>query len=379
MRLLDRYLLRELLFWLAVFFVGFLLVWVTFDLSLELHKLQEAHLRGMEIVEYCIYSIPEFMPMALPVSLLLALLYALTNHARHNEITAMRAAGISLARLCAPYFMVGLAATVALFVFNERYSARAADAADAVLNRHVEQQVPSAERNKVKNNIFVNTSPGGQNRTWTQLSYNTKTREIIQPDVIWTPTNGGPSFELSGDIAVWGNHAWHFYGKVIESRIDPGANVAVRLLVTNALAMPQFTETPEQIQSEINVMKFYNHINKTHTADVPLKDILNYLRWHPHPDRKMRNWIYTKLHGRFAGPFACLVVVFVAIPFAAGSGRRNVFVGVAASIFIFFAYFVLQQIGFSFAETGWIPAWFGAWFPNLFFVVGSLVMMSKVR
>ena len=93
----------------------------------------------------------------------------------------------------------------------------------------------------------------------------------------------------------------------------------------------------------------------------------------------MRNWIYTKLHGRFAGPFACLVVVFVAIPFAAGSGRRNVFVGVAASIFIFFAYFVLQQVGFSFAETGWLPPWFGAWFPNLFFVVGSLVMMSRVR
>ena len=44
----------------------------------------------------------------LPIALLLALLYALTNHARHNEITAMRAAGVSLWRLCVPYFVIGL-------------------------------------------------------------------------------------------------------------------------------------------------------------------------------------------------------------------------------------------------------------------------------
>jgi lipopolysaccharide export system permease protein len=382
MRLLDRYLLRELLIWLAFFFAGFLLLWTAFDLSWQLHNLQEAHLRAREVVEFCIYSIPEFMPIALPVSLLLALLWVLTNHARHNEITAMRAAGISLVRLCAPYFVVGFLATVTLFLFNERYSAAAANAADALLKRHVEQQVSAAARNEVKKPIFVNTSPGGQNRRWTQVGYNTRTGEIMQPDVVWTPRPGGPSFEISAYTATWTNHTWRFYGNVIENRIDqdPDKPPARILATTNALLMPQFTETPEQIQSEINVMGYYSHINaKTHTADVPLSDILNYLRWHPHPDRKMRNWIYTKLHGRFAGPFACLVVVFVAIPFAAGSGRRNVFVGVATSIFIFFAYFVLQQIGFSFAETGWIPSWFGAWFPNLFFVFASLVMMSKVR
>jgi lipopolysaccharide export system permease protein len=380
MRLLDRYLLRELLFWLTFFFVGFLLVWITFKLFLGMHDLQEAHLRPKEIFQYCVYSIPEFMPIATPVSLLLALLYALTNHARHNEITAMRAAGISLIRLSAPYFLVGFLATVALFAFNERYSATASEAVDALLIRHAEQHVPAAERNEVKKRIFVNTSAGGQNRKWTQVAYNTKTRTITQPAVLWTPTKGGSSFDLSADIAVWTNQTWHFYGKVIENRTDPGSDSPVRILVTNSLAMPAFTETPEQIQSEINVMGYYSHINaKTHLADVPLKDIMNYLRWHPNPERKMRNWIYTKLHGRFAVPFACLVVVFVAIPFAAGSGRRNVFVGVAASIFIFFAYYILQQFGLSFAENGWIPAWFGAWFANLFFVITSLVMMSKVR
>ena len=42
---------------------------------------------------------PDFLVTILPVVLLLALLYTLTNHARHNEITAMRAAGVSLWRV----------------------------------------------------------------------------------------------------------------------------------------------------------------------------------------------------------------------------------------------------------------------------------------
>src|SRR5438309_364381 len=104
MRLLDRYLLRELLVALVVCFCGFMLLWITTELLGEMHRLQEYHLRGSEIAEYYLFKIPEFLPIALPITLLLGLLYTLTNHARYNEITAIRAAGISLGRLCVPYF-----------------------------------------------------------------------------------------------------------------------------------------------------------------------------------------------------------------------------------------------------------------------------------
>jgi lipopolysaccharide export LptBFGC system permease protein LptF len=150
-------------------------------------------------------------------------------------------------------------------------------------------------------------------------------------------------------------------------------------LKANELEMPEFSETPREIQSDIKVNAFRGINSKTHRADIPLAEIVTYLRLHPHPDRKIRNWLYTKLHGRFAAPFACLVVVIVAIPFSAKSGRRNIFVGVAASIFIFFAYFVLQQIGLTFGETGWMPSWLGAWFPNLFFGIGGLFLTARVR
>jgi lipopolysaccharide export system permease protein len=378
MRLLDRYLLREFLFWLALFFGAFLLIWVAFDLSFKLHMFQDYHMRGKDVVQYYLFTLPDFIPVALPVSLLLALLYAITNHARYNEITAMRAAGISLARLCVPYFIVGLLAGAALFAMNEFYAPKAADAAEEILKGRVERQLTPQERHQVKNLILVNSSAEGEDRRWNAATYNTKTHEMTQPLVIWTPTIGGPRHALSASSALWTNHAWHFYGDIEEKCETNGMFVRI-MKTTNALAMPEFIETPHEIQSEISVNAFRGINSKTHRADIPLTDIVNYLRLHPRLDRKTKDWLYTKLHGRFAGPFACLVVVFVAIPFAAGSGRRNVFVGVAASIFIFFAYFLLQQIGLTFGETGWLPSWFGAWFPNLFFTLTGIVMMARVR
>jgi lipopolysaccharide export system permease protein len=371
MRLLDRYLLREFLFWLAILFGAFLVVWIAFDLSFELHRLQQYHLRGKDVLEYYLFEIPEFIPIALPVSLLLALLTVVTNHARHNEITAMRAAGISLGRVCLPYVLAGLFLSLALLAFNEYLAPGAADRADEVLKKRVEPKAQS-DRHLIRSLTFINSSIGGIGRVWNTPVYNVQTHQMSQPQVAW-PTNGGSYLKLTAETAVWTNHVWLFTGDVTETLNN------IRILKTNALAMPEFTETPRDILSEIKVNAYRSTTTKTRRADIPLADIVNYLKLNPHPDRKMRDWLYTKLHGRFAGPFACLVVVFVAIPFAAASGRRNVFVGVAASIFIFFAYFVLQQVGLTFGETGWMPSWLGAWFPNLFFGIGGVFLMSRVR
>jgi lipopolysaccharide export LptBFGC system permease protein LptF len=119
MRLLDRYLLRELLIPFGYCLSGFLLFIISFDLINELDDFQKLKLRWTDIAEYYVIRAPELLVMVLPIALLLALLYCLTNHARHHELTAMRAAGISLGRLAAPYLAVGFVLSLALFAMNE--------------------------------------------------------------------------------------------------------------------------------------------------------------------------------------------------------------------------------------------------------------------
>ena len=92
MRLLDRFLLRELAIPLAYCLVGFLIFWISFDLLSKLGEFQQKHLRAIDIAELYWLRLPELLEVALPMGFMLGLLYALSNHSRHHEITAMRSA-----------------------------------------------------------------------------------------------------------------------------------------------------------------------------------------------------------------------------------------------------------------------------------------------
>ena len=86
-----------------------------------------------------------------------------------------------------------------------------------------------------------------------------------------------------------------------------------------------------------------------------------------------------ELHGRLAMPWTCFVVMLIAIPFGVAAGQRNLFVGVAGSIFICFTFFVLQQVGLALGTGGYLPAWLAAWLPNLVFGAAGLFLIARVR
>lgn len=115
------------------------------------------------------------------------------------------------------------------------------------------------------------------------------------------------------------------------------------------------------------------------SPDLPVQDILDYLQLHPDLAGRDRNLLETQLHARIAGPWTCLVVAVIAIPFGAPSGRRNVFYGVAGSLALGFLYFAVQRLGFAVGQSGWLEPWVGAWLPNVLFGGLGLWLTSRVR
>ena len=359
MRLLDRYLLRELLVPLGFCLGGFMIFWISFDLFTELENFQRHKLHGPDVAEYYLAKAPEFLVTVLPVALLLALLYTLTNHARHQELTAIRAAGVGLWRMCAPYLVVGFAASLALLALNELWVPNVEDVAGRILNRRLEKAVDGGPRNVLRNLAFTNTRDG---RTWQIGAYDLKTREMTDPKVDWRLRDGSHR-ELIAKRGVWTNGVWTFFD-TLENTYAPGSGTLTNRNMQPVLPMPAFSETPDIIRSEIKISERLSR-RGAKRADIPLVELLDYLRLHPEPAGQDKPWLYTKLHGRLAAPWTCLVVVLVAMPFGAASGRRNVFVGVASSIGICFAYFVLLQVGLALGSGGYLPAWLAAWAPNL--------------
>lgn len=331
-------------------------------------------MRAGDILEYYFVRSPEFLVVVLPVALLLALLYTLTNLARHHEITAIRGAGVSLWRLAAPYFAVGFAASLVLFALNEFWAPDSEDQAELIKNRRLQTPQSRAERHLIRNLGFTNARDG---RRWQVGVFNEETADMFNPQVDWAQPDGSRRW-IFAERATRTNEVWTFFN-VKEYLTGAGTNAAlVPGLQTNALVLAEFSETPDEIRSEIKISKRLS-LRKARRADLPLTEILDYLRLHPNPNRTDRFWLHTKLHGRFAAPWTCLVVVLMALPFGAMSGRRNIFVGVASSIVICFAYFTLMQFGLALGTGGYIPAWLAAWFPNLTFGAIGLWLTARVR
>lgn len=378
MRLLDRYLLRELLVPLGYCLSGFLLLWIALDLFSELNSFQKLHLRGGDIAEYYLVKTPEFLVLVFPIALLLALLYSLSNHARHHEITAIRAAGVSLWRLALPYLAVGFFASIALFALNEFWVPVSADAAEQIRARRLPPDANSVGRNKVLNPVVTNSRA---NRLWHIGVYDLRTGEMVKPQVISTLPDGSHII-LDAERATHQSGEWTFYHA--RERRQAANSWPVVMLETNVLVKPDFSETPAQITSDIRISASLNTLSLkgAKKADLSVREILNYLWLNPHPSQGAA-LLYTKLNGRLAAPWTCLVVVLIAIPFGAASGRRNVFVGVASSLLIFLIYYGLQLVcpalgASDLLHASWAP-WVAAWFPNLAFGVAGLWLTARVR
>ncbi|MDA1276749.1 MAG: LptF/LptG family permease [Verrucomicrobia bacterium] len=373
MRLLDRYLLREFLVPLGYCLGGFLIFWLSFDLLSELGVYQEKGLKVAEVVRLYLSKTPELMVVAAPIALLLALLYSLTNHGRHQELTAMRAAGIGVWRICAPYLALGILFSLALLALNELWVPKSSERVESILRTHdTELELTNGERWQLNLN-FRNARHG---RIWNIEAFNLDTSEMRNPHVSWQSPDGNRHSLIASSArrtnGIWVFHDVQKFFYVSRGDFDPASTSA------KVLSVPEFSETPEQIRSEIKIGRVTG-VQAAKEPQLSIEEISNYLRLHPILSTRDHALLYTQWHARLAWPWTCLVVVLIAIPFGAASGRRNVFVGVASSIFLCFLFFVLLRFGLALGTGGWLPPWVAAWMPNILFGTAGITMTQRVR
>ncbi len=366
MRLLDRFVLRELAFPLAICLGGFMLFWISFDLFSSLSDFQQQRLEAGDIARIYWARLPNLLVLVLPIALLLALLYTLANHSRHHEITAMRSAGISLWRICVPYLGVGILFSGLVYLLGEKAAPDSAERERRIIaGRAGRDQAPQAIQN-------LNFRNARENRIWNIGEYNPDTFEMANPHVEWRLPDGTRRTLLArGGIRT--NGAWQFSGVQLLTYTETNTF----LLRTNLLTVREFTETPADIRLQIKFSRL-NAVKASTGAQLSLAEI-RYIQSHLDLNARDRAILETQRQARLAQPWTCLIVALIAIPFGAASGRRNVFIGVAASIFICFAYFVLQRLGLALGTGQFIPPAVGAWLPNGLFGITGLWLTHRVR
>lgn len=126
MTILRRYLFKEVLSAVALSTGGFLFVMVVGNLVKEfLPRVVSGQLPWSDFFAIMLMLIPSVAPYVMPVGMLTGVLLVLGRLSAQNEITAMKASGLSLARITAPIVALGIAASFVAAAVNFEYAPRA--------------------------------------------------------------------------------------------------------------------------------------------------------------------------------------------------------------------------------------------------------------
>ena len=99
MRILTKYLTREVLNATALVFLSLLMLFAFFDVVGELKNIGRGTYRLPTLLQYVLWLLPGHVYDLFPIAVLIGTLFALTQLNSHSELTVMRASGLSLAAI----------------------------------------------------------------------------------------------------------------------------------------------------------------------------------------------------------------------------------------------------------------------------------------
>ncbi len=120
MNILTRYLIRA---HVAPFFFSLTVLTALFFLNLVALRMGALMGKGLPwrvYAEFMLLSLPHTLALTVPMSVLVAVLYAFSELTEANEITAMSAGGVRPARILAPLLAAGAIAAALVFLLHDR-------------------------------------------------------------------------------------------------------------------------------------------------------------------------------------------------------------------------------------------------------------------
>ena len=360
-QLVDTYILTSFLFYFFLLLASFVLmahVFFFFELLSDIIKNQ---IRMSRVLEYLFFLTPKLIYDSTPVSVLVAVLVTFGVLTKQNEVTAMKACGISLHRLAVPILLTSGLLSACLFAFDHYYVPDANRRQDAI-------------RNEIKNRPV---------QTW------------LQPDRKWIMGQGSRIFyyrhfdaadSVMVDVNVYEleprtfrlrRHIW-----AERARWEPPLKSWVfqngwtrdidGVRVTNyrdfqATAFQEIEEPPSYFLKEVKQDKQMNF----QELDAYIRE----LRQSGFDTVKLQ----VQFHKKFSVPLFALIMAMISVPFAFMTGNRSAMAGVGVSFGIAIAYWAVNQLFEQFGNVSQLPPPVAAWSPDALFALAGTYLLARMR
>lgn len=358
-RLLDLYVGQRYLNVVTLSFVGLLAFYYigTFiDKSERLFK-GEANF-GM-LVEYFLYSTPQFIAYIVPMAILVAVLGTIGGLTRTGELVVMRSCGVSLYRAAVPLIVLALVWSAGLFLLDDRVLAHANKQAEAIEDR-IKGNAPRVENTVALTHWLVDP----QGRIYYYAWFDTKNQTLRSLSVFDTVT--GPfrlRSHMSADTVTYASQRWQA-DKGWLQRFPTPERATRETFAGRALDLSPPDAFPAMRNQEWEMMTFTELRKKIGTLSDSGSNLSE--------SRVM-------LQSRVAFPLVTVVMTLLGIPFGTMTGRRGALYGVGLAVILGAGYWLVNTFFMAVGQASLLNPIFAAWAANILFLAIAAYMTLTAK
>ncbi|MGE0407482.1 MAG: LptF/LptG family permease, partial [Candidatus Korobacteraceae bacterium] len=359
--ILDDYVLRNFVGYLGMILGSFLVLLLVFTLFELLRDILQNSVPFSMIGAYLLHVTPFFVYQTSHLCVLLAVLVTFGIMQKSNEVTAMKATGISIYRIVLPVLVIAAAMAGGLFAFDQFYLPYTNKRQDALRNQIKGKPAQTYLRPDRKWIV------GERNTIWYYEFFDPQQNRFANISVFELDPE---SFELRSRILATGAHWESGLRKwVFEQgweRKFRGAAIE-RYRPFEVATFEQVVENPEYFKKEIK--------QSSEMSYAELRQYISELQQSGFDVTGLR----VQLQKKFAFPLMTLVMAILAVPFALRGGRRGgALAGVATAIGIAVMYIVISGLFEAMGNANQLPPVLAAWSPDLLFALTGGYLILKV-
>ena len=365
MRILDRYILKSIIYIFFSCIFVFLFLYIVIDLLSNLDEIIKHQSTLALLVHYYLSYLPVMFVQVSPFACLLSTVYTFGKLNHNNEIIAMRSSGLSIFEIARNALIFGLLISLAVFWVNDRFVP-----VSLTENQKIKIQIEEGlVKGKPKKNESINnlTLYGLRNRLFfiSKFSPSTKTMEGIT--ILEQDENQNLTKKIIATKGVYQDGLWKF-SQSITYKFDHNGQVIDEPGYLEEEIM-SITETPEDLASlrqkleQMNIRQMQDYIwilSKSGATTV------------------IRN-LRVDLYQRFTSPFTSIIIILLGIPFSLLMRKRATGMSaIGVSIIVGFLYYVLDAICLAVGKSGLLTPVLAASLSHIIILSGSLYLIAKL-
>jgi lipopolysaccharide export system permease protein len=316
------------------------------------------HASVIQMATYFLFSVPMIISLILPAAVLLATLMTYSNLSKYNEITAMKANGISLYRMSSPVLIFAAVIAVSLFYFSELITPAALQKTENIVIVEVQKQ--KALGVFKQNEIWYHSDNAIYNFKMFDVTANILrgvTINYINPDFTL-------KMRIDAERAEWKDGHWIFYNLLL-TRFDGNNSPVLEWSKQKIIDLPEKPNDFKIMQKDAEKMGFFDLRKYIRKIQAEGYDATRYL---------------VDLYGKIAFPFVTLILVIIGISFSLRQERHGgVMQSLGIGIVIGFSYWIVHAFSMSLGRSGILPAILSAWLANIIFVVAAAALFFRAR